>query len=82
MFPSLIGRASVRYFRHHPWQFGLTMVGIALGVAVVSAVDLASQSARRAFELSSDAVLGRTSHQIVGVSRGALRGTQFEVRDA
>ena len=80
MFPSLIGRASVRYFRHHPWQFGLTLVGIALGVAVVSAVDLASQSARRAFELSSDAVLGRTSHQIVGVSRGVPESVYVELK--
>ena len=67
---SLLARASARYFRRHPWQFGLTLLGIALGVSVVTAVELASQSARRAFELSSEAVLGRTSHQIVGGTLG------------
>lgn len=66
----LLGRASARYFRRHPWQFSLTLLGIALGVSVVTAVDLASQSARRAFELSSEAVLGRATHQILGGSRG------------
>ncbi len=69
-FRSLLARASARYFSRHPWQFGLTLLGIALGVSVVTAVELASQSARRAFELSSEAVLGRTSHQIVGGTLG------------
>lgn len=69
-YGSLLSRASARYFRRHPWQFGLTLLGIALGVSVVTAVELASQSARRAFALSSEAVLGRTSHQIVGGTVG------------
>jgi putative ABC transport system permease protein len=79
-FRSLLGRASARYFSRHPWQFGLTLLGIALGVSVVTAVELASQSARRAFELSSEAVLGRTSHQIVGGTRGVPERIYVELR--
>lgn len=40
-------------------------MGIALGVAVYVGVALANDSARRAFELSSQLVLGRTTHQLV-----------------
>lgn len=79
-YRSLLSRASARYFRRHPWQFGLTLLGIALGVSVVTAVELASQSARRAFELSSEAVLGRTSHQIVGGTRGIPEQAYVDLR--
>lgn len=76
----LLALASARYFQRHPWQFGLTLIGIALGVAVVSAVDLASQSARRAFALSNDAVLGTTSHQIVGSAAGLPESLYAAIR--
>ena len=46
------------------------LVGMALGVAVVFAVDIANESAKRAFALSLDTVTGRTTHQIVGGSNG------------
>ena len=78
--PSLLVRASARYFSRHPWQFGLTLLGIALGVAVVSAVDLASDSARRAFTLSNDAVLGRATHQIVGAAGELPEALYVQIR--
>jgi putative ABC transport system permease protein len=59
-------RASVRHLLRHPWQAGLSVLGIALGVAVVVSVDLAGESARRAFSLSAEGVTGRATHQIVG----------------
>ena len=62
----LLLRASLRYLLHHPWQLGLSLLGVALGVAVVVAVDLANQSAGRAFELSAEALTGRTTHQVLG----------------
>lgn len=65
-----VRRASWRYFRQHPWQLVLTTLGIALGVAVVVAVDLAIESAQRAFQMSTDSVLGRATHQIVGGPAG------------
>ena len=42
------------------------MLGIALGVAVAVSIDLANDSARRAFALATEAVTGRATHQIVG----------------
>jgi putative ABC transport system permease protein len=63
-------RACRRYYRRHPWQAVLTILGVALGVAVVVAVDLAIESAQRAFQLSTDSILGRATHQIVGGPAG------------
>ena len=55
-----------RYLTRHPWQSVLMIVGITLGVAVVVAVDLANASASRAFDLSTETVAGRATHEIVG----------------
>lgn len=46
------------------------VLGIALGVAVIVAVDLANASASRAFDLSTEAVAGKASHQISGGPNG------------
>lgn len=43
----------------------LTILGIAVGVAVVVAIQLANQSALRAFSESVDAVAGRANFQVV-----------------
>ncbi|MBN1178961.1 MAG: FtsX-like permease family protein [Anaerolineae bacterium] len=59
-----------RYLLRRPWQSVLMVLGIALGVAVVVAVDLANASASRAFDLSVDAVTGRATHQIVAGPQG------------
>jgi putative ABC transport system permease protein len=59
-------RASARHLLRHPWQTGLSILGIALGVAVVVSVDLASSSAGRAFRLSAEGVTGRATHHVVG----------------
>jgi putative ABC transport system permease protein len=66
----LLRRASRRHLTRHPWQIGLSILGIALGVAVALSIDLATESARRAFELSTEAVMGRATHQIVGGPSG------------
>ncbi|WP_029214835.1 FtsX-like permease family protein [Kallotenue papyrolyticum] len=61
---------SLRYLLRHPWQVGLSILGVALGVAVVIAIDLANGSARAAFQLSTETVTGRATHQIVGAAQG------------
>src|SRR6266542_4301469 len=43
----------------------LTLLGIAVGVAVVVAIALSNQSALRAFQESVDAVAGRANYMIV-----------------
>ncbi|HEX3582639.1 MAG TPA: ABC transporter permease, partial [Thermoanaerobaculia bacterium] len=50
----------------------MTVAGIAVGVAVIVAIQLANQSALRAFRESVDAVAGRANYQIVPEA-GALR---------
>jgi len=56
----------LRYLLQHPWLMGLSVLGVALGVAVVVAIDLANVSAERAFELSAETVAGKATHQVVG----------------
>ena len=58
--------SSARYLLRRPWQMALSVLGITLGVAVVVAIDLGNQSAKHAFNLSSNAVTGKATHQIVG----------------
>ena len=63
---NLLWLSSLRYLIRHPGQVGLSVLGVALGVAVVVSIDLANQSAQRAFTLSIEAVSGRATHSIVG----------------
>ena len=72
MAPStrLLRRSSYRHLQRHGWQLVLSVLGVALGVAVAVSVDLATGSAQRAFELSTKALTGTTTHQIVAGSGG------------
>jgi putative ABC transport system permease protein len=67
---SMLWRSSARHLAAHPWQVGLSILGIALGVAVVVAVDLANDSARRAFMGFAETLAGRATHRIVGGPSG------------
>ncbi|HEX3035410.1 MAG TPA: FtsX-like permease family protein [Thermodesulfobacteriota bacterium] len=69
MNPSLL-RISFRYIKQHLLQSVLLALGIALGVAVIIAVDLANKSANRSFSLSSESLVGRATHQIIGGPSG------------
>ena len=48
----LLNLSAWRYAYQHPWQSWLSFLGIMLGVMMVVAIDLASNSADRAFELA------------------------------
>ena len=61
---------SWRYLRGHFGQAALMVLGIALGVAVMVGVDLANQSAARAFDLSTESLTGRATHILSGGSAG------------
>ena len=63
----LLRRASLRFFLRHPWQLALAILGVSLGVAVYVGVALANDSAARAFELSSAALRGATTHRLLPV---------------
>ncbi len=57
-------QAALRFYLRHPGQLLLAVAGVALGVAVVLAVDLASDSALRAFKLSQALTASRASHNL------------------
>jgi putative ABC transport system permease protein len=62
---NLFFRANLRHLLGYPLQMALSVTGIALGVSVVLAVDLANQSALRAFRLAESAISGDATHAIV-----------------
>lgn len=64
--PPLLLRAGLRYQLRHLWQALLALTGIAMGVAVVLAVDLANGAAKASFALSSKQLQGNATHRIVG----------------
>lgn len=57
--------SSVRYLRRHRWQALLGLLGVALGVAIVLAVDLANSAARGSFEASAQQLRGAATHRLV-----------------
>ena len=67
---NILFRSSRHFFLRHPWQLGLAVTGIALAVAVVVSVDLVNQSARYSFERSTETIVGRATHRIVGGPAG------------
>lgn len=66
MFRAIILRLGLRYSSRRLLQSVLFIIGVALGVAVVIAVDLANSSASRAFALSGESITGKATHQIIG----------------
>ncbi len=63
---SLVRAAVLRHLLRHPGQLILAVLGVALGVGVVVALDLAIESSRAAFKASSETVAGRATHVILG----------------
>ncbi len=70
----------LRDLARRPLHTGLMVLGVALGVAVVLAIDLANASARRGFERSSEAVIGRATHQILGGPAGVPQDLLRHIR--
>jgi putative ABC transport system permease protein len=69
-----------RDLARRPLHAGLMVFGVALGVAVVTAIDLANTSARRAFERSAEAVVGRATHSVLGGPAGLPQDVFRRVR--
>ncbi len=67
---TLLVRSSFRHLRRHPALMLLSIIGIALGVAVVVSIDLANGSALRAFSLSAQGITGKATHQLLGGPSG------------
>jgi putative ABC transport system permease protein len=62
--------ASLRHFVRQPAQLALALVALAAGVATIVAVNIATASSRRAFELSMRAVNGSATQIITGGPQG------------
>ncbi len=76
----ILWRAGLRYLLRHPLQLLFAVIGVALGVGVVVAIDLANSSANKAFSLSAEAVSGRTSHQVIGGPAGVPEEVYRRIR--
>src|SRR6187200_643562 len=74
----VIEKGSVRLFRsfilrrlaQEPIRTGLSIVGIALGVAVVLAIQMANRSALEGFRAALDTIAGKTSLEVAGAGVG------------
>ena len=68
----------------HAWRRLLQslffIVGIAIGVAAVVAIDLANSSVSRAFSYSTESIVGKTTHRIVGGSTGIDQKIYVDLR--
>ncbi len=72
--------AGLRFLSRHPLQLVFGLVGVALGVAAVFSIDLANESARRAFRISSQTVAGKATHRIVGGPSGLTESLYATLR--
>lgn len=61
---------SLRYWLRHRGAFFLSMIGIALGIAVFVAIQVANYSVLSSFGATLDAVTGKANLQIVGGHNG------------
>lgn len=59
-----------RHVLRRPLQSLFFVLGVAIGVAMIVAIDLANGSAQRAFDLGTETVTGRATHQITGGPEG------------
>jgi putative ABC transport system permease protein len=66
----ILWAASIRHLLRHPAQLVLALVGLSVGVGTIIAVDIATASSGRAFQLSSQAVNGAGTHEIAGGPQG------------
>src|SRR5215207_1873582 len=68
--PRAIFRLAWRHAWRRPLQSLFLIAGVAIGVAMIVAIDLANGSAERAFALGTETVAGRATHIIVGGPNG------------
>jgi putative ABC transport system permease protein len=76
----IILRLAERTISRRFFQSLLFIFGIALGVAMIIAIDVANGSAKRAFNLSTASITGATTHQIIGGVSGLPNEFYREIR--
>ena len=75
----ILAKSSWRFYRQHPAQLLLSILGIVLGVGIVTAVLITNNSSQRAFALSTEALYGRSTHQLSGAN-GLDQATYVQLR--
>ena len=66
----VLWKSTLRWPMRRPWQALLAIIGVAMGVAVVIAIDIANESARRAFVSSTETISGKATDQLIGGPEG------------
>jgi len=74
--------ANRRHLGRHRWVAVLAILGIALGVAMSTAIDLAVASSQQAFARSSAGVVGAATHEIVAGPSGMPDASFAQLRGA
>ena len=74
----------LRYMGHHiqrrATQSALLIMGVMIGVAMIVAIDIANNSATTAFELSTDILAGKATHEISGGTNGFDEAVYTHIR--
>jgi putative ABC transport system permease protein len=66
LIPGILIKTALKHSLHHRARTLLLILGIAVGVSGVVAIDIAKTSVGRSFELSTDLVTGKSTHRIAG----------------
>ena len=77
---SLITKTGFSYWKKNPSQFFLALLGIMLGVGVVTAIDLTNTSALKSFQHSIKTVSGKTTHRLISASGSIPEDEYFFLR--
>ena len=75
-----IYRQAWRHAWRRPLQSLFLIAGVAIGVAMIVAIDLANGSAERAFQLGTETVTGKATHQITGGPGGLDEALYARIR--
>ncbi len=77
---SVLLLAGIRHHLKHPWLLILSLVGVALGVAVVIAIDLTNRSALKSFTEAANTLSGHATHRIMAGPNGVSSQVYVDLR--
>ena len=72
-------RIGFSHTKQHYLQSFLLVLGVAIGVAVIVSVDLANRSANQSLQLSTESLIGRATHRIVGGPSGLDENLYYQL---
>lgn len=81
MTPSL-WRLMWNHILRRATQSLLFVIGVMIGVAMMVSIDIANNSARKGFELSTEAIVGKATHDIIGGPTGLDEQFYTHIRTA